>query len=240
MIRNNDAFIAFTSVVNDYDLNQMQYDALWDLLSDNPLLPSSNVTSKNKALKTSKQNVIGAINELLSKIGNQDNVVGALESKLDTVIGNIAVTDKESREIVTSIDTNVVRAVVRIWHELGGAENDLDRSDIGASIKEAVRNLNDKLNGHEERISNLEKMLDTKAEKKICEEPTLHPELPNTIVLTHSPNEKRVILMVNGIEYDENDDFTVDRESKHLIWNTAKSFDLESEDELDVEYFIFG
>ena len=111
-------------------------------------------------------------------------------------------------------------------------------TDIGASIKEAIRNLNDKINGHEERISNLEKMLDVKPDEKFHEEPTLHPELPNVLVLTHTPKEKRVVLMVNGIEYDEGDDFTIDREQKHLLWNSGKSFDLEQGDELDIEYYI--
>lgn len=238
--RNTDAFVAFTSVVNDYDLDQMQYDALWDLLSDNPLLPAHNIASRNKALKTSKQNVIGAINELLAKIQNQDSTITNFETKLNTVIGDIAATDSESWEILRSIDTNVVRAVVKIWLELGGAENDLDISDIGSSIKEAVRNLNDRLNGHEERITNLEKKLDMRSEEKVHEEPTLDPEHANTIILSKTPNEKRVILVVNGIEYDEGDDFTVNRELKQIIWNSEKSFDLEAEDELDVEYFIFS
>lgn len=235
---------AVTLAVNEYDLDQMQYDALWDLLSDNPLLPSSSIASRNKALKTTKQNVIGAINELLDMINkNKDNVT-SFDNLLNQALGSIAGDDSDTWQELQTIDTNVIKAIVRIWHELGGAEEGLDISEIGSSIKEAITNLNSKVNNHEERIQQLERSIGDSippvdiAGTKVREVPQPLEGEPNKFVLTHKPNEKPVILVVNGIEYDENDEFIVDRLSKTITW-TLREFDLDSnEDELDVNYYI--
>lgn len=165
-------------VVNSYDLDQMQYDALWDLLSDNPLLPSSSVASRNKALKTEKQNVVGAINELLDKIKSTNDNVTSFDSAFKMALGDMGGADSGSWEILQSIDTNIIKAVVKIWSEMGGLDDSIDISDIGATLKEAIKNLNDKFNTHETRIETLEQSLKT-IPVFVREEPTFDSEQPN-------------------------------------------------------------
>jgi hypothetical protein len=237
MVENNDALVAYTTAVNDYDLDQLQYDALWEVLTDNPLLAPCNMASKNKALKPEKQNIIGAINELLGLIETQDGTVKSFETMLNQALGDLSGTDLESWKTLQTIDTNVVKAVVRIWYELGGS---LDISDIGESIKEAISNLNTKLNSHEERIQNLEEAVGNSPDLELYvrEIPTQVEDEQNVFLLSKTPNEKHVLLTVNGLEYDEEDDFTVDRETKRLVW-INKEFDLDiEEDELDVVYYV--
>lgn len=230
-------FRAYTKALNDYDLDQMQYDALWDLLNDNPLLPSSTVASRNKALKTSKQNIIGAINELLNTINSQDKTVKSFESLLNQALGEIMGSESESWEQLQQIDENVVKAVVRIWYDLGGT---MDLSDIGSSIKDIIRSMNNKLNSHEERIQVLEQSIGVtpNIEELVREIPVPVEGQVNVFSLSRTPNEKHVILSVNGIEYDETDEFTVDRENNTLTWtNTDFELDIQ-EDELDVVYYV--
>lgn len=220
---------------NTYDLDQMQYDALWDLLSDNPLLPSHSIASRNKALKTSKQNVIGAINELLDSIKKIDANVSAFDTSFKQALGDMGGTDAEAWEALQEIDGNVLRAVVRIWSDLGGEQ---DISEIGESVRDALKNLNNRLNNHEERIASLES---AKHPIFVREEPSVRLEEPNVLYLSKVPNETEVTLKVNGLEYDENDDFTIDRSNKKLIWLHSEingGFDLDLEnDEFDVVYF---
>ena len=60
-----------------------------------------------------------------------------------------------------------------------------------------------------------------------------------TLTLKHTPNTNAVKLYINGVMYNENLDFTVDRTAKTLTW-TSIAFSLNTEDNVVAQYYILG
>lgn len=84
------------------NLNNIQGDVLWEDTSLNPNLPSSPVTSLNKALKTTNKRVINAINEVNTtaqsvKTSNQ-NLINQLNKSLGDFSNGI-----DGIDIITAI-----------------------------------------------------------------------------------------------------------------------------------------
>lgn len=72
------------------NLNNIQHDVLWEDTATNPNLPKSNVSSLNKALKTTNTRLIKAINEVHA---NNQAIMAAnqnLINQLNTALGDFA------------------------------------------------------------------------------------------------------------------------------------------------------
>ncbi|MDR1701785.1 MAG: hypothetical protein LBR56_03305 [Sporomusaceae bacterium] len=123
------------------ELHELQSDVLGVSLIDNPHLPGSPIPSKNKALKTSKPYVTGAINELLQTIENIRNLAQTSLSQQQAVLGDF-VSDSTLISNLQKIDSSVLKAIIKLSKEIEGDINDpQDISAIAPSIKEAILKL---------------------------------------------------------------------------------------------------
>ena len=109
------------------ELDQHQYDVLYDSIADNPLLPKTTLAITNKGLNTSKQSVIGAVNELLSRQGTMQTTVDTSLAQQNAVLGNV--NDDTVVAQLHAIDTNVIAAIVKIYNELQAIKNGTIRYD---------------------------------------------------------------------------------------------------------------
>lgn len=94
------------------ELQQHQSDVLIENLSVNPLLPKSTMPSANKALNTTKQNVIQGINEILASFKTMQGSVNASLTQQNSALGNI--TDATVLEKLHLIDVDVISAIVKL------------------------------------------------------------------------------------------------------------------------------
>ena len=117
-------------------LNIYQYDILWDLLSDNPLLPKSTLAFKDKSLKTTQQNIIKAINELLIEANKATETSLATSHQLNSLVGNV-LADPTVKDLLTDIDVDVIHALSKI-HKIIIGTNSADISSIAPSIYDAI------------------------------------------------------------------------------------------------------
>jgi hypothetical protein len=103
---------------------QRQFDILWNSLADNELLPYSAIESLNKQLKTDKKAMIQAINELVSRLSINETTVSNFTSVFNDNVGNPEL-DTVDFENLRTIDTNVVKAVYKIYISLTDVQADI-------------------------------------------------------------------------------------------------------------------
>lgn len=217
------------------ELNQRQLDILWDTLSDNNLMPRSPIPSLNKQLNTNNKRIIGAINELLLRLRQNDTTVFNFSENFNSLVGNPEL-ETEDWDNLKKIDRNVIRSIYKIFLEIGG-ENPVDISHIGPNVKSAIRELHEVITGLENRVDLIEEMLDDVYE---VERLYVDPTSRNQFQLLYIPNDRQVILKINGVDYLENSAFTVDRPNKKLTWNFTESnggFDLLEEFHIKAVYY---
>lgn len=230
------------AAIDPSNLNDYQYDILWDLLDDNPKLPYSPIKALNKQLNTSSKRVIGSINELIERLTTIGTTVSSFSTDYNNVIGNSATTP----ELVTNlkkIDENILKAVYKIWLELVG-DGTTDISHIGPNVKAAIYELGETLSaletrmqGAEDRLALIEEMLD---DIEFRGNLVLNPDTPHIFSIPFKPNTRPIILEINGIRYDEGEEFSVDREAKTLTWLATSDnggFDIESDFEVKLWFY---
>jgi hypothetical protein len=217
------------------ELNQRQFDVLWDSLQDNSLLPYSTIGFLNKQLNTDNKSIIKAINELLAKLKINDTTVYNFNENFNQLVGNPE-TETEDWENLMKIDRNVIRSIYKIYTEIVGT-NPVDISDIGDSVKGAIRELSDVIASLTGRIEILEEKLDDiEAREQVYPD----PNNPNILSISYIPNERPIILELNGIDYEENDAFTADRQNKKITWTfdlSSGGFDIALDFNVKVHYF---
>jgi hypothetical protein len=98
----------------------------------------------------------------------------------------------------------------------------------------ALKNINNEL---DQRLD----LLENESESKVIDTLTFVPTNPTQFILRDIPDDKRTVeLEVNGIGYDENDAFTVNRLSKILTWTFTDAnggFDLQANFLIQAKYF---
>lgn len=70
--------------------NELQSDILGEKITNNPLMKSSKMVAKNKALNTKQKTVINAINELLTNLGGSQAQTEKSLAQMYDVLGNFA------------------------------------------------------------------------------------------------------------------------------------------------------
>lgn len=137
------------------DLQDKQFDILWELLDSNPQLPFSPVKNLNKQLNTNGKNVIKAINELLERAVQNDTSILNFNERFNELMGD-AYTNPVLFDNLKKIDSNVLKSVYKIYLEIVGDPNKpTDISQIAPSVKDAILELNDNLIGLAGRVDSI-------------------------------------------------------------------------------------
>jgi hypothetical protein len=208
------------------DLLDQQADILAGNLSTNPELPSSPIPSQNNALQTQYQTVIGAINELLAGLKANNATVQNFDIKVNDALGN-TITDPTLMQNIQKIDTNALKAIYTLYLDLNGGDELVDISAIGSSIKGAILNLQNEINTLNGTVSVVTGFRDHNV---------INDSNPTIILLSFQPTTtKEVVLYINGVDYEENNEFTVNRTTRTITWvftSINGGFDLD--DTLDI------
>jgi hypothetical protein len=118
---------------------QYQHDVLWNTLNGNPLLSYSPVSTLNQQLTTNATNLISATNEIVTKINTNNTSVGNFTGFFNNYIGNPLV-DTDSWSKLSAIDTNVIKAVVKLNTVLGSLSGlqTTAKTDLVSAINEVL------------------------------------------------------------------------------------------------------
>lgn len=124
----------------DTEFNKVQAEVLTTDVTTNPYMDETPRYSTNKGLKTTKKNVIGAINELLEAIGELTDGSGAdaRVSKIIDVVGNFF-NNPDLLTKLKSIDNSLIEAVCDInvqLQELKKKQDDNSLDQITKTIEE--------------------------------------------------------------------------------------------------------
>jgi len=198
-------------------------------------MPFSSIKSLNKQLNTNNKSIIKAINELLERLKQNDATIVTFNKHFNEQVGNLE-TEPEDWTNLQKIDRNVIRSIYKVYLEIQGTGT-ADISSIAPSVKEAILELNDTLQALDERVDILEEKLD---DVEFKEDLFPDPNFPNQFVLAYIPNDRKLILSINGIDYEEDDAFTVDRPNKKITWIFTLpegGFDIDLDFNLEVHYF---
>lgn len=104
---------------------KLQSDILLENLSTNSYFVKSNFTSKNKALKTTAQNVILAINELLKKQADLTDTITTAVAQCYGVVGN-TMSQPELAETLHAVGENTILAIGALHKKIIALEEAAD------------------------------------------------------------------------------------------------------------------
>lgn len=109
--------------VTGTDLQDLQFDALATSTLGNPQLPSSPISTLNKALKTTSKFVIGAINEVNTLALGTSNAFTSFSATYNNILGDTQ-TNPALLTDLQKIDQNVLLALVKVYKEIHGPDLD--------------------------------------------------------------------------------------------------------------------
>lgn len=134
------------------NLNQAQFEILFDSLTDNNLLPKNDSPALNKALLTSADNIIKAINELKVNMDAINNKFLTFGELYDSLIGNIEI----SPELATNmkkIDENILKCIYTTYTIIIGDPTDpKDLSELGTDIQSCILTLKSLVDGKQDKL----------------------------------------------------------------------------------------
>lgn len=175
------------------NINELQSDVLGEKLTNNPLMKSSSMTAKNKALKTTQKTVVNAINELITKINNFTDTTNKDLVTLYDVIGNFV----KDGSLVTEINNRGAETIIALL---------INTYDTQKELVETVKTI-------KEKVTQLEQFaLDDY-------EDTFHvsaTETKSEFSLTHIPIGK-IRIYIDGIRYFS-DTISYDESNNTVTW----------------------
>ena len=190
--------------------NQLQHDILTSKTSSNPLFTSSPVPTMNKALSTTDKRIVGAINELKKE---NANTLTSLNNNLDgflNVIGNYN-TNPDLLTNLQLIGTDIISIIIAMDTE--------------------IKELKKQISGGSTGGGNCEAPTAWKQEWLVYNEDGLYELAYNNI----SPLNFE--LTVNGIEYQDCEDFILDATEGTILWK-SEEMALDGSDEIVAQYFL--
>ncbi|MDF2567768.1 MAG: hypothetical protein K0R90_1224 [Oscillospiraceae bacterium] len=194
----------------------LQSDVLLQSLATNPYFAASSIPTKNAKLATTKQDIIRAINEIVSnfsalKIATDTNVNKVLQA-LGDFTADTTLLDK-----LKAIDGNLIEALAKVNTT---AQNASASADSAASRIEIVR-------------QQIEEAGATFEDEQELTEDT------NVVKLQYTPvDASKIDLYINGVKYGKKF-FTYDADTNSITWiNIGKyiGFDLEATDIITAIY----
>jgi flagellin-like hook-associated protein FlgL len=205
---------------------QLQYDALWESINENSLLPASTSSRKNRSLNTANKRVITAINEVYSKATNAASLANNISDRFDRIIGN-EVADPTLLENLKEIDDNFFKAIYTMYKKIEEGTSETP-DEIKEYVDNAINELRSSLSDIDTKLRSTEEVITT-----ISNQTFLITKVPSTISDTD--------LFINGIYYGK-EYYSIN--NKTITWEfTAEEggFDLDaSNDEVIFKYNYYA
>lgn len=199
---------------------QLQHDILTTKTSDNELFTPSSLASANKALDTKDKRIVGAINELKKDQLRLEQSTKITLSSYTTMLGDFTGTDQELWEQVQQVGPNIL-SIVKLYNEKI------------TSLESEIREL--KENGVGGGDSSTVACSDEFKSVTLPYNPSNVYELPHLNI----PVDTDLELTINGVETEENIDFTVNRELGTFTWiDNEDTYTLSETDRIMVQYYI--
>ena len=128
--------------VTGTELYDLQYDALWQSIANNPQLPSTTNNYTNKSLNTSSKQLIKSVNEILTKLTSTNLSFNSFTEFYNGLIGDANI-DIALKTDLQKIDSNLILSLLKMYKELHGENLDAPISlPQGKTVAEILNSLN--------------------------------------------------------------------------------------------------
>lgn len=201
--------------LTETDIEDVQYNTLWDTTENNSKLPATSSNRTNKALKTSNKRIITAINELVTSNSSLDKKIDEFNERFNQVMGN-EVTDPSLLTDVNELGGSALAAITGLYNLLKEYDTNLtkathDMQSLKAELTEKIESLESSIsNGGVSTTSTANTITELVTEDRFN-------EAAQMITLAAIPKDSsNVKLLVNNVQYFAGVDFIVDGDS--IYW----------------------